>query len=99
MLDLDKYMLKTLEVAVLGSVVHVKQPSVLLYEQITAAEKGLNSKNLMDKRLDVVKLMLDNNMEGKVFEKESLKTLSRSAMECLISAVSTLRAEVENDPN
>ena len=39
MLNLDTIMLKTTEVTIFGQVIHMKQPSVLVWERINDVEK------------------------------------------------------------
>ena len=99
MLNLDKIMLETTEVTFLGQVIHMKQPSVIIWERINNAEKDLNAHNLMEKRSEVAKILLDNNEEGKVFNLDDVKTLSRRALDTLIAAATASSMEAEKDPN
>lgn len=99
MLNLDIIMLKTTEVTIFGQVIHMKQPSVLIWERINEAEKDLDNKNLLEKRAEVVKILLDNNEEGKVFDLNEVKTLSRRALDAVIVAATASSIEAEKDPN
>lgn len=99
MLNLDTIMLKTTEVTIFGQVIHMKQPSVLVWERINDVEKDLDNKNLLRKRAEVAKILLDNNEEGKVFDLKEIKTLSRKALDAVIVAATASSIEAENDPN
>lgn len=77
MLNLDKIMLETTEVEFMGKIIHMKQPSVLIWERINEAEKDLSAENFLEKRAKVTKILLDNNEEGKMFDIEDVKKLSR----------------------
>lgn len=99
MLNLDEIMLQTIEVTILGQTVHVKQPSVIVWEKINETEKDLNVHNLMVKRAEVAKILLDNNEEGKTFDLEEVKRFSRKALDTLIAATTTASLEAEKDPN
>lgn len=99
MLNLDKIMLETTEVEFMGQIIHMKQPSVLIWERINEAEKNLTAHNLMEKRAEVVKILLDNNEEGKTFDLKDVKNLSRRAMDTLIAAATASSIEADNDPN
>lgn len=78
---------------------HVKQPSVIVWEKINETEKDLNAHNLMVKRAEVAKILLDNNEEGKTFDLEEVKRFSRKALDTLIAATTTASLEAEKDPN
>ena len=99
MLNLDAIMLQTIEVTIFEQVVHVKQPSVIIWEKINAAEKDLNANNLMKKRAEVAKILLDNNEENKVFDLGDVKKLSRKAIDTFIAAVTAASIQAEKDPN
>lgn len=99
MLNLDKIMLETTEVEFMGQIIHMKQPSVLIWERINEAEKDLSAENFLEKRAKVTKILLDNNEEGKTFDLEDVKKLSRRAMDTLIAAATASSIEADNDPN
>ena len=99
MINLDEYMAQTEEVIILGETIHIKQPSIFMYEQINDIEKGMNSKNVMEKRVLAAKVVLDNNTEGKIFNVDDLKKLSRAAIEMLFTKIAEARLRAENDPN
>lgn len=99
MLNLDEIMLQTIEVTIFGQTLHVKQPSVIVWEQVNEAEKDLNAHNLMVKRAEVAKILLDNNEEGKIFDLEEVKRFSRKALDTFIAAATMSSLEAEKDPN
>lgn len=99
MLDLDKYLNNHIEMKIGGEVVSVKQPTVAMIDAIDQIEEGLTDENAREKKMEIVKLMINNNKEEKRFRKEDLKEWTMEALDKVIITISLLRFEAENDPN
>lgn len=99
MLNLDEYMDMAREVQIFGETLHVKQPTVRMIQRIRLLEKDITVENVLEKRIDVAELIINNNREGKIISKEQLKGLSRSALELLIAHGTGMIKEAEQDPN
>lgn len=99
MLDLDKYMDQSIEVRIFGKTVHAKLPGIRIYNQIDVVEQDLDKENLPQKRLEVAKILLDNNKEGHVFELEELSELSVEAIESVVAEFAKLKMQADTDPN
>lgn len=99
MLNLDTIINQAEEVVIFGEHIHVKQPSVRMYMQISEIEKDLNESNLLEKRVEVAQILLNNNTEGRAFEKSEVEQLPRSAIETLVILISEMKIKADNDPN
>lgn len=99
MLDLDKYMEISRKVKVLGMELDIKQPTVAMIERINTIERNLTEENILEKRVEVAEIIVNNNREGIKIEKKQLKELSRSALELLIAVSTGMVKEADQDPN
>lgn len=99
MLDLDKYMEISRKVKVLGMELNVKQPTVAMIERVNTIERNLTEENILEKRVEVAEIIVNNNREGVKIEKKQLKELSRSALELLIAVSTGMIKEADQDPN
>lgn len=99
MLDLDKYMEISKKVKVLGMELNVKQPTVAMIERVNTIERNLTEENILEKRVEVAEIIVNNNREGIKIEKKQLKELSRSALELLIAVSTGMVKEADQDPN
>lgn len=99
MLDLDKYMDMSVEVKLFGKKVHVRQPGIRIYNQINELEKDLDKDNMPQKRMEVAKILLDNNKEGYTFEFDELSALSVDMIDMLIAEIAKMKIQADTDPN
>jgi hypothetical protein len=99
MLDLDKYMETSRKVKVLGMELNIKQPTVAMIERVNTIERNLTEENILEKRVEVAEIIVNNNREGIKIEKKQLKELSRSALELLIAVSTGMIKEADQDPN
>lgn len=99
MLDLDKYMEISKKVKVLGMELNIKQPTVAMIERVNTIERNLTEENILEKRVEVAEIIVNNNREGVKIEKKQLKELSRSALELLIAVSTGMIKEADQDPN
>lgn len=99
MLDLDKYMEISRKVKVLGMELNIKQPTVAIIERVNTIERNLTEENILEKRVEVAEIIVNNNREGIKIEKKQLKELSRSALELLIAVSTGMVKEADQDPN
>ena len=99
MLDLDKYMEISRKVKVLGMELNIKQPTVAMIERVNAIERDLTEENVLEKRVEVAEIIVNNNREGIKIDKKQLKELSRSALELLIAVSTGMIKEADEDPN
>lgn len=99
MLDLDKYMEISRKVKVLGVELNIKQPTVAMIERVNTIERNLTEENILEKRVEVAEIIVNNNREGIKIEKKQLKELSRSALELLIAVSTGMIKEADQDPN
>lgn len=99
MLDLDLIINQSEEIKIFGESIHVKQPTVRILAEITDVEKDLTAENLMEKRVAVAQLLLNNNSDGRIFSKDELEQLTRSAIETLVALISEMKVKADKDPN
>lgn len=87
------------KVKVLGMELNVKQPTVAMIERVNTIERNLTEENILEKRVEVAEIIVNNNREGIKIEKKQLKELSRSALELLIAVSTGMIKEADQDPN
>lgn len=87
------------KVKVLGMELNVKQPTVAMIERVNTIERNLTEENILEKRVEVAEIIVNNNREGVKIEKKQLKELSRSALELLIAVSTGMIKEADQDPN
>ncbi len=78
---------------------NVKQPTVAMIERVNTIERNLTEENILEKRVEVAEIIVNNNREGIKIEKKQLKELSRSALELLIAVSTGMIKEADQDPN
>lgn len=99
MLNLDKYINNTTELVFLNETYHIKEASVGTLFAVRELEKDLSPENLHDKRIDTALLLINSNVEGRIFKKEDLMTVPFEGIEDLVKELSSFRLKAENDPN
>ena len=87
------------KVKVLGMELNIKQPTVAMIERVNTIERNLTEENILEKRVEVAEIIVNNNREGVKIEKKQLKELSRSALELLIAVSTGMIKEADQDPN
>ena len=55
--------------------------------------------DFFEKRVDVAKLFLDHNRQGKIFSKKEITAIPFEGITQLLAEISTMRTKAENDPN
>lgn len=99
MLDLDKYMNLSVEVQLFGEVYHIRQATLRNVMEIERIEKEQTKENYFDTQIQIAKLVLDNNAEGRKFKREELLNIPLPVLNLLVEKVGELKKQVENDPN
>lgn len=101
MINLNEYINKTLEIKLGDDLLHVKMPSVATMGQIAVLEKGIGediSKDYEIKQKSVY-LMLNDNIEGKEIPMSIIEQIPFNGVMNLFVTISTMRVELETDPN
>lgn len=101
MSDLNAYINKNLEIKLGDDLLHVKMPSVATMGQIAVLEKAMGKDIAKDYEIKQksVHLMLNDNVEGKEIPMSIIKQIPFNGMMNLFVTISTMRVELETDPN
>ncbi len=99
MFKFAEYLNRTMVAEVCGKVVHIKQPSINVNRKIEEIEKDITSENLIEKRLEVLRVLVSNNEEGIVFSSEDLQAYPVQVVGDFIQAMNRHFGNPENDPN
>ena len=70
-----------------------------MIERVNAIERDLTEENVLEKRVEVAEIIVNNNREGIKIDKKQLKELSRSALELLIAVSTGMIKEADENPN
>ncbi len=93
MLDLNTYLNKTLEVKIGEEVIHVKDLSYAMWQELGGKATTL------DEQLDFVARAMSNNTEGRDFTATELVELPKPAVEAILGALIKSGSAAATDPN
>lgn len=99
MLDLDKYIDNSMKIKVLGKVYDILEPTIAMNMQIDKIENDLNESNMHQKRIDVAKILMDHNRQGKRFTEDELKQIPFEGLTRLLAEIALFRLKADEDPN
>lgn len=101
MIDLNAYINKTLEIKLGDDLLHINMPSVATMGQIAELEKEVGKDPVKDYDIKQksVYLMLNDNTENKEIPMDMVKRIPFNGMMNLLVTISTMRVELESDPN
>lgn len=99
MLDLDKFINNSIKIKVLGEVYDILEPTLGMNMEIDKIESDLDEKNVYQKRIDVVKMLMNHNKQEKVFTDEELKKIPFEGIARILAEISLLRLNADKDPN
>jgi len=99
MIDLDKYLDQTIEFKIKGEVIKVKQPTAFATKKIAQLEKKITDENYLDTRCEITGIILNSNVEGKIFTVEEIEALPFKVQEIISVQIATMKFEADNDPN
>lgn len=99
MLDLDKYINNTVKIKLFEEEYDILEPTIEMVGIVKHIESELTEENVHDKEVDVLLLMINHNVQKKVFKKNELIKLPFEAISRTVAEISTMRYEAEHDPN
>lgn len=99
MLDLDKYINNSVKVTLFKKEYDILEPSVKMVMEVDKIESNLTEKNIHDKRVETALLLLNNNRQNKIFQRNEMLKLPFEAITRLIAEIGLLRYEADTDPN
>ncbi|MBS4535835.1 hypothetical protein GOQ29_09430 [Clostridium sp. D2Q-14] len=94
MIDIDKYIDRTIALKINGEVIKIQEPSIKLIKKFTALD-GLEDDEILDKQSELVTEILNNNTSAKKFKVNDIDKLPVSAIKAIIESI----VEVDQDPN
>lgn len=98
MLDLDKYVERTLEIKINDKTVNLHEVSVSDYDEMIDIEAMNGKKGAAAQNAFIVKV-LNNNKEGVTFLKEEVYALPKSAINALWMSLITQTLSTVNEKN
>lgn len=98
MLDLDKYVERTLEIKINNKTVNLHEISVSDYDEMIDIEAMNGKKGAAAQTAFIVKV-LNNNKEGVTFSKEEVYALPKSAINALWMSLITQTLSTVNEKN
>lgn len=94
MIDIDKYIDRTIAIKINGELLKVQEPPVKLVKKFAALD-GMDDVQVLEEQSNIVAEILNNNTSGKKFKPSQIDNLPASAIKAIVEAV----MKSENDPN
>lgn len=99
MLDLDKYINNSIEVKLNGQQYDIYEPTIGMNMEVSRIEEDLNKDNIHQKRIEVAKLLMNHNRQGKVFTDADLKKIPFEGLTQVLAEIALLKLKADADPN
>lgn len=98
MLDLDAIIDQTIKIKIKGKLIHVNQPSAKLVKKMTSMQ-GLGEKELMDKQIEIVADILNNNTSSANFTIEEVSGFPQAALTAILNEITGNISSINKNPN
>lgn len=99
MLDLNKYLNRTLELKVGDKTIHVFEPSLSLAKEYFEKENSEPYEKFMETQTDLVTRMINRNREKETFTKEDIQNMPRTFVIELVRSLIVNAEKALDDPN
>lgn len=98
MINLDNYMDKTIDFMFRGELVKVNQATAKMVKKIASLEKYQEGE-ILDKQIEIVTDILNNNTSGKKFKVSDIENLPQRVINTIMKEFTNSIADTEEDPN
>ncbi|MCW6112419.1 hypothetical protein [Clostridium sporogenes] len=98
MIDLDKYINRTIDFKINGNLVKVQELTPKMFKKVSEYET-INENEIFDKQLDLVTEILNRNTSGVKFKRNELEELPQSVINKIYTEVVNFTREPLKDPN
>ena len=98
MLDLDAIIDQTIQIKIKGKLIHVNQPSAKLVKKMTSMQ-GLSEEELMDKQIEIVADILNNNTSAANFTLEEVSEFPQVALTAILNGITGNINSINKNPN
>lgn len=99
LIDLDKYINRTIEFKLNGELIKVQELTPSLFKKVSEYEMTEDPKMVYLKQVELVTEMLNRNTSGKKFTTKDLEKLPQSAVNKIYISIVSFTKEPLNDPN
>lgn len=99
LIDLDKYINRTIEFKLNGELIRVQELTPSLFKKVSEYEMTEDPEKIYEKQVDLVTEMLNRNTSGKKFTTKDLEKLPQSAVNKIYISIVSFTKEPLNDPN
>ncbi len=99
MLDLDKLMNQGIEIRLFDKDITLLQPTAKVAMEIDKIQSEMNEENAYDKRIEITKIILNNNSEKIKFTEEEVRTIPVKLQVSIHQEISKFVYNLRNDPN
>lgn len=98
-IDLDKYINRTIEFKLNGELIKVQELTPSLFKKVTEYEMTEDPKEIYSRQVELTTEMLNRNTSGKKFTTKDLYELPQSAVNKIYVSIVSFTKEPLNDPN
>ncbi|MBE6055838.1 hypothetical protein [Clostridium sp.] len=99
LIDLDKYINRTIDFKINGELIKVQELTPSLFKKVSEYEMTEDPEKIYEKQVDLVTEMLNRNTSGKKFTTKDLDKLPQSAVNKIYISIVSFTKEPLNDPN
>ncbi|MFR4584644.1 hypothetical protein [Clostridium cadaveris] len=99
MINLDKYLNKSVEIKLKGKVIEILQPSAKMTKEIGKLEKEITEENYLEIKSKIAYKLLNNNASNRKFSMEEIDEIPYKLQDLVIHEITNMIYEAENDPN
>ena len=99
MLDLDKLIREGIEIKLNGKVINVRQLTVKQAKEIDKLQSEMNEKNAYEKRTQITKIILNNNLENVRFSDVDIEKIPVKLQVAIHNELNKYVYDLSNDPN
>ncbi|MEW8955761.1 hypothetical protein [Clostridium sp.] len=99
MIDLDRYINRTIEFQLNGELIRVQELTPAMFRKVSEYEMTEDPKKIYEKQVELVTEMLNRNTSGNKFTAKDIEKLPQSVVNKLYISIVSFTKEPLNDPN
>lgn len=99
MIDLDRYINRTIEFQLNGELIKVQELTPSMFKKVSDYEMTEDPKKIYEKQTGLVTEMLNRNTSGKKFTEKDIEKLPQSVVNKIYISIVNFTKEPLNDPN
>lgn len=99
MIDITKYLEKSIQFNINGEVIDVLEPNVKLRKQVIKLYNGTEEKDYLDINSKLTQIFLNNNKNNRIFTVEEVEAFPERVHVLIINEINKMLNQTEQDPN